>query len=85
MADEDLDAPSAGDAADQLPEVASILEGGEDAPELVALRELWRRHDVEKAVAEDLLDGRRVVLADDLDGAFPDTPRESLDGIDVAE
>ena len=56
--DEDLDPARAGDAADQLAEVGPVLEGGEDPPELVALGELGRLHDVEQAVAEDLLDRR---------------------------
>ena len=40
VADEDLDPPGARDAADELAEVGPVLEGGEDAPELVALGEL---------------------------------------------
>ena len=63
MADEDVDAAGAGDAADQLAEVGAVLEGAEDAPELLALGELGRGHDVEQAVAEDLLDGGGVELA----------------------
>ena len=77
--------PGAGDAADELAEVDPVLEGGEDAPELLALGELRRLHDVEQAVAEDLLDGVRVVLADDLDDALADAPGEGLDAIAVIE
>ena len=58
-ADEDLDLAAAGDAAHEVAEVGPVLERREDAPELVALGELRRLHDVEQAVAEDLLDGGR--------------------------
>ena len=57
--------PELGDVADELAEVGPVLEGREHAPELVALGELGRLHDVEQAVAEDLLDRRGVVLAQD--------------------
>jgi len=81
VSDEDLDLASPGDAADELAEVGPVLESREDAPELVALRELGRLHDVEQAVAEDLLDGRRVVLAHDLDDPLADPPGELLHAI----
>ena len=81
MPDEDLDPAGAGDAADQLAEVDPVLEGAEHAAELVALGEFRGLHDVEQAVAEDLLDGGRVVLADDLDDALADAPGESLDAV----
>ena len=71
----------AGDAADELAEVGPVLEGGEDAPELVALGELRGLHDVEQAVAEDLLDGVRVVLAQDLDDPVADPLRERSDAV----
>ena len=77
--------PGAGDAADELAEVGPVLEGAEDAAELVALGELGRLHHVEQAVAEDLLDGRRVVLADDLDDALADAPGEGSDAVVVAQ
>ena len=61
-----------GDAPDELAEVGPVLEGREDLAELVALGELRGLHDVEQAVAEDLLDRRRVVLAQDPDDALAD-------------
>ena len=70
--------PGAGDAADELAEVGPVLEGAEDAAELLALGELGCLHDVEQAVAEDLLDRRGVVLADDLDDALADAPGEGV-------
>ena len=77
--------PGAGDAADQLAEVGPVLEGREDAPELVALGELRRLHDVEQAVAEDLLDRRRVVLAQDPDDPLADPAGERLDAVVVGQ
>ena len=43
VADEDLDAARPGDAADELAEVGPVLEGGEDAAELLAVGELRAR------------------------------------------
>ena len=68
--------PGPGDAADQLAEVGPVLERREDLAELVALGELRGLHDVEQAVAEDLLDGGRVVLAQDPDDPLADAPGE---------
>ena len=73
--------PRAGDAADELAEVGPVLEGVEDAPELVALGEFGRLHDVEQAVAEDLLDRLGVVFADDLDDPLADPPGEGVDPV----
>ena len=64
--------PGAGDGTDELAEVGPVLERREDAPQLVALGELRRGHHVEEADAEDLLDGRCVVLAKGADDALAD-------------
>src|SRR6476646_3895601 len=81
VTDEDLDAARAGDAADELAQVGTVLESVEDAAELVALGELGCFHHVEQAVAEDLLDRLGVVLADDLDDTVPDPPGEGVDPV----
>ena len=62
VADVDANGARPGDAGDQVGEVGAVLEGGEDAAELLALRELRGRHHVEQAVAEQLLDRRGVEL-----------------------
>src|SRR3954447_5951180 len=85
VADEDLDPAGAGDAADELAEIDPILESAEDAPELLALGELRRLHHVEQAIAVDLLDRIRVVLAHDLDDPLTDALRESLHPVGVVE
>ena len=66
--------PAGRDRADERAEVGPVLEGRKDAPELVALGELGRTHDVEEAVAEDLLDGLAVVLAEGPDDPLADPP-----------
>ena len=82
---QDVDPARPGHAPDELAEVGAVLERREDLPKLVALGELRRLHDVEQAVAEDLLDRRRVVLADDADDALADAPGESLDRVVVGQ
>ena len=73
--------PETGDAPDELAQVGPVLERREDLAELVALGELRGLHDVEQAVAEDLLDGGRVVVAEDADDPLADAPGEALDGV----
>ena len=78
-ADEDLDGADAGHPVEELAEVGPVLEHREDPPELVAPLELGRLHHVEQAVAEDLLDHRRVIVADRGDHALADPPDERPD------
>src|SRR3954451_22851234 len=83
--DVDHDPAGPGDASDEVAEIGPVLEGGEDAPELVALGELGRLHHVEQAVREDLLDRGRVVVADDPDDALAHAACDPLQGVAVPE
>ena len=47
----------------EVAEVDAVLEHPEDAAEVLRSRELGRVHDVEQALAEDVLDGGGVELA----------------------
>src|SRR6185312_10849898 len=61
--DEDVDPATPGDQADELAEIGPVLERREDAPQLLALGELGLVHDVEQAIAVNLVDGGPVRLA----------------------
>ena len=68
--------PDAATLPDELAEVRPVFERGEDAPELVAVRELRGAHDVEQAVAEDLLDGGPIVVGQDARDPLADASDE---------
>src|ERR1035437_510285 len=63
VADVDLDAAGSSYALDERTEVAPVLQGGEDLPDLLAAVELRSSHDVEKAIAAEIVDQGRVELA----------------------
>src|SRR5206468_877970 len=80
LADEHANARTPHDAADKVAEVGAVLEGGEDAAHLLALRELRRGQDVQEAVAEDLLDLLGVELAHRAEDPVHDAARDPGDG-----
>ena len=77
--------PALGDVADELAEVGPVLERREDPPQLVALGELGGVHDVEQAVAEDLLDRLGVVVLDDAHDPLADPAGERLEAVVATE
>ena len=80
-ADQDVDGAGPRDAPHELAQVGAVLERREDLAELVAVGELRGLHDVQEAVAEDLLDRGGVVFVEDAHDPLADAPREALDRV----
>ena len=70
-----------GDVLHQLAEVLAVLEGGEDPAQLLGRGELGLGHHVEEAVAEELLHGRRVEVAEEVQGPLARSPHEGEDRV----
>ena len=71
-ADEELHAVPLRHLPHELTKVAAPFEGGEDAAQASAVRELGRLHDVEQTVAVHLLHRRIVDLGEEAAGALED-------------
>ena len=79
--EEDPEIAGPGDVLDELAEVLAVLQHREDTAELLRHGELGLRHDVEEAVAEELLDRRRVEVAEDVQGPGAGAPDQREDRV----